>query len=451
MPFAFEARPRQAAFRGPRAATPHHMKILLTGATGFIGSRLRRTLLAAGHELVCPARHAGPPHPHCRWVEADLAADTAPPWAEHLHGVHAVVNAVGLFSEQGRQSFDALHVRAPVALFDACAAAGVARVLQVSALGVDAAEPTPYQRSKHAADVHLLALPLDATVVQPSLVFGPEGASSRALLALAAAPLVPVPRGTPPVQPIHVDDAVAAIAALLQAPAGAWRGRRVALVGPEPLTLRQYLQTLRHGLDVGPAVVLPLPAPLVTIAARAGDLLPGALLNTDAWRMLRQGNAADAADTVALLGHAPRPAHEFVAAPEAPALRAQARLGTALPLLRLALAITWFAAGIVSLGLYPVEQSHALLARAGVPEALRPAALGGAALLNLLLGLLTLWPLRHRAQKALWGAQALLVLFYTAVITWRLPEFWLHPYGPIVKNLPILAALLLLGLLTSRG
>jgi hypothetical protein len=86
-----------------------------------------------------------------------------------------------------------------------------------------------------------------------------------------------------------------------------------------------------------------------------------------------------------------------------------------------------------------------------VPEALRPAALGGAALLNLLLGLLTLWPLRHRAQKALWGAQALLVLFYTAVITWRLPEFWLHPYGPIVKNLPILAALLLLGLLTSRG
>lgn len=446
MPFAFGK--RQAAFRAP--GSPWPMKILLTGATGFVGSRLRRALLAAGHRLVCPARRAGAPHPQCRWVEADFAADAPPPWHEHLAGVDAVVNTVGLFRERGRQTFDALHVRAPVALFDACAAAGVARVLQLSALGVDAAVPTPYQRSKHAADVHLLALPLDATVVQPSLVFGPEGASSQALLALVAAPLLPVPRGTAPVQPLHVDDLVAALMALLAAPAGAWRGRRVALVGPEPMALRTYLQTLRHGLDVGPALVLPLPAPLVALAARAGDLLPGALLNGDAWRMLRQGNAADAADTAALLGRAPRPAHAFVAPPEAPALRLQARLGTALPLLRAALAITWFTAGVVSLGLYPVEQSHALLARAGVPAAWRPAALGSAALFDLLLGLLTLWPLRGRAQKALWGAQALLVAFYTALITWRLPEFWLHPYGPIVKNLPILAALLLLGLLTAR-
>jgi hypothetical protein len=94
-----------------------------------------------------------------------------------------------------------------------------------------------------------------------------------------------------------------------------------------------------------------------------------------------------------------------------------------------------------------VQDSYELLARTGVPPSLQPLMLYGAAGLDLLLGVLTLWPLRPRARRRLWAAQALLIAFYTVLITWRLPEFWLHPYGPLSKNLPILAALALLAAL----
>jgi uncharacterized protein YbjT (DUF2867 family) len=424
------------------------MKVLLTGASGFLGSRLRQALLAAGHEVLAVARHARPAPwpPRLRWLALDFAQATSPaPWLAHLQGVDAVINAVGIFREHGSQTFDALHHLAPVALFQACAQAGVRRVIQISALGVQAGS-TGYQRSKHAADEALLALPLDATIVQPSLVFGEDGPSARFFLALASGPLLALPRSGP-LQPVHVDDAVAALVALLRAPAAAWSGRRVPLVGPQPLSLTEYLQALRAAQGLPRAPVLRVPTPLAATAARLAGALGSTLLDADSWDMLQQGNAAPAEAITALLGRAPRPARRFIAPERADAARAQARLAWTLPLLRLSLALVWLITAAVSLGLYPVQESYALLARSGVPSALQPLMLYGAAALDGLLGLLTLAPLRPRARRRLWAAQAALIVFYTVWITWRLPEFWLHPYGPLSKNLPMLAALALLAAL----
>lgn len=429
------------------------MKILITGASGFIGSRLRRALLAAGHTLVCTSRRGQPPTPEdasdrCRWVSADFASWAPVPWAEHLAGVDAVVNLAGAFRDTAATPMADVHRDGPIALFDACVAAGVRRVVQVSALGADDAAGTAFHATKRDADAHLLGLPLAATVVQPSLVFGPDGASARLFLAIAAAPVLALPAGgRQRVQPVHVDDLVEALAALLMLPSSGWRGRRVALVGPAPRSLRGVLRDLRAGLGLPPAPEVSVPAPLVGVAAAVADRLPGALFGRDAWRMLSRGNTADAVDTRRLLGRAPRPVADFVEPALAEPLRQRARLALAVPLLRVALAALWIWTAVVSFGLYPVEASLALLAQAGVPAALRPAALHGAAALDLLLGLATLAPLSPRAQRRLWAAQALLVVAYTAVITLRLPEHWLHPYGPVSKNLPILAALALLALL----
>jgi hypothetical protein len=97
----------------------------------------------------------------------------------------------------------------------------------------------------------------------------------------------------------------------------------------------------------------------------------------------------------------------------------------------------------VSLGLYPVQESLALLARVGLHGALARIALYGAALLDLVLGVLTLAaPARWR--RGVWLAQLALVAAYTLLITVFLPEYWLHPYGPIAKNLPLAAAIALL-------
>ncbi|MGQ3054757.1 MAG: NAD-dependent epimerase/dehydratase family protein, partial [Roseateles sp.] len=160
------------------------MKILLTGATGLIGSRLLRQLLDAGHRVVCAGRSAPViEHGRCSWLKLDFAATPTSVWVLHLQGVDAVVNLVGLFRESASATFAALHTSGPQALFDACASAGVRRVVQVSALGADRQAGTAFLLSKYEADRHLLALPLDACVAQPSLVFAPDGLSARRLLA----------------------------------------------------------------------------------------------------------------------------------------------------------------------------------------------------------------------------------------------------------------------------
>lgn len=425
------------------------MRILLTGATGFIGRRLRAALLDEGHTVVGIARR--PPasdRPQLRWLALDLqhAVDPAH-WRPHVADVDVVVYAAGVFAANDAAALEAIHARAPQALFNACREAGVARVVQVSALGAAADAPTAFLRTKHAADAALLALPLDAVVVRPSLVFGPDGASSRLFLALASLPLLVLPDGgRQRVQPVHVDDLVRALVRLATGAAAA-RGVLDA-VGPFALPLADYLQDLRTGLGLPHARVLSLPMRAARPLARAARALPFAspLVTEDSLRMLEAGNPADARPFADALGRPSRAPAAFVAPQWRELLRMRALLAWLLPVLRVSIAVVWIATGIVSLGVYPVPDSYALLARAGVPAAMRPVVLYGAALLDLALGVLTL----VAPRRWLWRAQGALMLLYMAVIAVRLPEWWIHPYGPIIKNLPMLAALWLLDALHPR-
>jgi hypothetical protein len=137
----------------------------------------------------------------------------------------------------------------------------------------------------------------------------------------------------------------------------------------------------------------------------------------------------------------------FVPASETGRHWREAALGWLLPLLRVSVAAMWIIAAVVSAGLYPVADSIALLRSIGAPAGLAPVLLAGAVALDLALGLLTLSPWRPRW---LWSAQIALVLAYTAIITVKLPALWLEPFGPVAKNLPILAMLLLLRQLDAR-
>lgn len=419
------------------------MLILLTGASGFLGRRLAHTLAAAGHKLICavrdPESDAARELPG-RLIRADFAADLAPAdWLPRLIGVQVVINAAGILRESRGQRFLALHDAGPRALFAACVEAGVGRVIQISALGADAGATSRFHLSKKAADDFLLAQPLAATVVQPSLIYGAGGASARLFSALAGLPVIPLPgSGHQMVQPIHVDDAVAAIARLVAGEEFA--GRRVALVGPQPISLRDFLASLRTALGLGRPRFLPLPTPLLRAVAALGSLLPGGLLDRETLTMLERGNTAPADAMRQLLGRPPRPTIAFIPPAERAGTRALALLAWLIPLFRLGIAAVWLLSGAVSLWLFPRAESHSMLARVGVPPSWAAPVLEAAALLDLAFGIASL----ILSRRWLWQAQIVLILAYTAIISLRLPEFWLHPFGPLVKNLPMLAVLALL-------
>ncbi len=428
-------------------AAPHaRLRVLVLGATGFIGARLACALRQAGCGVVAAGRARGDGAAADAWRELDFAAlTTAEDWLPHLAGVDAVVNCVGIIREARAGDFDLLHRAVPAALFDACERLGVARVVQLSALGSDLAAPTGYWRSKGAADADLLRRRLDATVVRPSLVYGEQGASSRLFLALATLPVLALPRAhRATVQPIHVDDLVAVLLGLLLG--GGPAPRVLAAVGPRALTLAQYLALLRDGMRAAPACVLGLPLPLARLAARAAALHPGSALTPDALTMLVHGadggNVADAGAVTALLGRAPRDPATFAQASQLPA----AVLAWAAPTLRCAIAALWLITAVVSWFGWPHDVSAAWLAACGVAAGWSEGILLGASLLDGAIGVaLLLWP-----RRWLWPAQIALVAGYTVLMSVFLPAFWLHPFGPLSKNLPILAALLLLWRLSPK-
>lgn len=429
------------------------MRVLVTGATGFIGRALAAALLRAGHAVVCASRHprgATGAQPRCEPLEVDFAALPGVDWwLPRLAGIDAVVNAVGILREQDGQTFQALHARAPIALFEACVRAGVPFVVQISALGADAGAQSRYHLTKRAADDALRQLPLRSTIVQPSLVYGGGGASASMFNGMATLPVLALPRGgAMQVQPVHVDDVVAGVLAALDAPPA--RTATIAFVGPEPMTLRAFLAALRRQLGFRSALrVLPLPEGLFRWGASVAGRLPGSFLDSETAGMLLRGNTAPAAPFAQLLGRSPRPVGAFVEPERADGLRQEAVLGTWLPALRWSVAWLWIWTGIVSLGLYPVADSLALLARVGLDGALARVALYGAAALDLVLGVATLAVPAGR-RGVVWAAQLLLILGYTVLITLFLPEYWLHPYGPLSKNLPLLAAIALLWAMEPR-
>lgn len=292
------------------------MRVLMTGATGFIGGALARALLAQGHELVCAVREpARLSLPGTRWqaLACDLAqVPGAVFWRPHLAGVDAVINAVGILRESRGQTFDALHARAPIALFEAAAAAGVATVLQVSALGADAGAQSRYHRSKKQADDCLRALPVAGAVVQPSAVYGPGSQAAAMFNTMSSLPLLAMPQsGRMLMQPVHVDDVVAGLLALLAAPPRPVT--TVAFVGPRPLTMAGYLRELRAARgNRWPLPVLWMPTFAFMLTARLAGLLPGSALDVETAGMLLRGNAAPAEDFQRLLGRSPRSVAEFL-------------------------------------------------------------------------------------------------------------------------------------------
>jgi len=425
------------------------MRVLLTGATGFIGRHIAGHLIAGRHEVVCCVRNqarAQRMFPGQPTIACDFNRDTHPEaWSPRLAEIDVVVNCAGILQASRGQSIDAIHTAAPAALFEACRDSGVRRIIQISALGADEGAGTAYAETKRAADAHLQGLDLDWTILQPSLVYNCSGSfgGTSLLRAMAALPFtVPVAGdGQQAFQPIHMDDLADGVLRLIEQ---ADPPRAViAAGGPEALSLAEILAGLRRWLGLGRAPILRIPWRLVALTAHLADLLGvRGPINTTSLRMLAYGNTADPGDFIAATGVRPR---RFDAALDAEPAHVQdrwhARLYFLRPLLRVVIALFWIASGLVALAPGAVERVAPLLREAGIPGDQFGLALAAGALIDIVLGSLLL----IRWRVFLVGCLQLLVTaVYLLWLTIADPGLWMHPLGALAKTLPLAVATLVM-------
>ena len=258
---------------------------------------------------------------------------------------------------------------------------------------------------------------------------------------LASIPVHVLPAGgRQQLQPIHIDDLTELVARLLDPDAAIAGPPCLAVAGNTQVSYREMLGVYRRSMGLASAFTVGIPAPVMRLAAMLTGLVPGSPLTPDTWRMLQRGNTADVQPLADVLGRAPRGVETFITSDAAPVLRAEALNGWQGLTLRIALAAVWIGAALVSAVLYPRAESLALLARLNLHGVAANVALYGACALDFGLGAATLL----KPGRRLWLIQMALILVYSGLIAAALPEFLIEPFGPILKNIPILAILILL-------
>jgi uncharacterized protein YbjT (DUF2867 family) len=209
-----------------------------------------------------------------------------------VEGANAVVNTVGHYVERGGASFGAIHGAGARNVAAAASAAGVGRLVHISGIGADPASPSAYVRARAAGERLVREAFATATILRPSVMFGPEDAFFNQLADLARVlPALPLfGRGTVRLQPVSVGDTAEAVARALADPAAP--GRTYELGGPRSYA---YADLVRLALAHSGRRRLLLPVPylawdvLASLAAR----LPNPPISRDQVTLMRQDNVAD--------------------------------------------------------------------------------------------------------------------------------------------------------------
>ncbi|PJY95660.1 SDR family oxidoreductase [Pseudomonas donghuensis] len=409
------------------------MKVLLVGATGFVGRHLLQALHMAGHQVFATSRHAQPASlPGVTWQILDFDRLALEPTAYALPaGIDLLINAAGVLSTQEGQLSRTQDIGTR-ALFDLAAQRGV-RVLQISALGAGEQADVPFLASKARADDYLLGLGIPAVVLRPSLLLGAGGTSSQWLARLSPWPMIALLGLKAQLQPLHIDDLSAAVLALMRQ----WPAQPcvVPLVGPQQMTLAQVLDSLRAAQGWAPARYLEVPSMLARPAVWLGDRLGWRALNSQSLRMARRDNCADPDILAGHCGYRCAPLASRLATWPSAAQSSQLALR---PLMLAVLVLIWLGTAVVSLG-PGHDWGLRILAEAGLQGFAATLAVIAGSLCDFVLGIGLL--LRRWRRRAL-QAQLLLMLGYTLIISVVLPHYWFDPYAAVAKNLVMMVATL---------
>jgi NADH dehydrogenase len=288
---------------------PSQQLVTVFGGSGFVGRHVVRALVQRGYRVRVAVRRpdlAGFLQPlgtvgQIHAVQANLRYPDSV--AAAVKGADAVVNLVGILQEGGRQSFTGVQANGARAVAQASAAAGISRVVHVSAIGATSDSRSLYARSKAEGEAAVQAAVPGSVVLRPSIMFGPEDGFFNRFASLARMlPVLPlVGGGETKFQPVFVGDVAEAVARAVD---GSVVGGRVyELGGPEVKTFRELVAYICEVTDRKPLLVS-LPFPLARIQARLLEivhtltlgLLPGPLMLTrDQVTLLESDNVVSAA------------------------------------------------------------------------------------------------------------------------------------------------------------
>jgi len=279
--------------------------IVVFGGTGFLGRAIVCALAACGGDVRVVARRPDavdlPPGVERR--RADVQDDHE--IAAVLENAGTVVNAVSLYLEGGGLDFEGIHVTGATRLARLAHDAGARRFLHVSGIGVSTESPSPYVRARARGEMSVRETFPGATILRPSVLFGPDDSFLATLDAVTRLPVVPLfGRGDTRLQPVHVDDVAAAVAVATRAADAA--DRVFELGGGDALRYREIVQAvLSHRRRRRP--LLPVPWAAWRGIAHAGTVLPNPPLTIDQVVLMQADNVVGA-DTATFtdLGIEPR-------------------------------------------------------------------------------------------------------------------------------------------------
>lgn len=270
------------------------MRIFIAGGTGFVGAHLVEALRKNGHELRLLVHRRSPGSiAGIDQVEGDVTSLES--CQQAASGCDAVINLVGIIREFPSRgiTFERLHVQATANMLAATRTAGIRRYLQMSALGTRPDAVSRYHQTKFRAEELVRSSGLDATILCPSLIYGPKDAFINMLAGqLRLAPVMPViGSGTYRLQPIHADDVARCFALALEMPETI--GQCYELCGNNRLSYVELLDAVASAMG-RPAPLKPrMPLGLMKMIIPIMQRVPQFPITMDQLQMLVEENICD--------------------------------------------------------------------------------------------------------------------------------------------------------------
>ena len=283
-------------------------RVTVFGGAGFIGRTIVRELARRGARVtvgcrdVERAKFLKPMGVVGQVTPIKVEVTNAGQIARALEGADIAISLVGILYQSGRNTFDAVQASGPGLIARAAADAGVGQLLHVSAIGADVGSSSSYARSKALGEAAVREAFPAATILRPSIVFGPDDHFFNFFAGLAGiAPVLPlIGGGRTLFQPVYVQDVAAAALAALERPDA--QGKTYELGGPKVYSLHQLME-LMMAHTKRPRRLVNLPFWLASLEARVLEMLPKPILTRDQVELLKIDNVvSDGAAGLAELG-----------------------------------------------------------------------------------------------------------------------------------------------------